>query len=105
MNQIELDKGLRKLRLSGMADTLEPRLVQAQAESMTHADLLGRPGQRIAPLGAPLRHDYACPRQLLQDLARCRLRDLRLHGQVAGSMRPLRGGQVRGQHDCIVGHL
>jgi DNA replication protein DnaC len=41
MNQIELDKGLRKLRLSGMADTLEPRLVQAQAESMTHVDLLG----------------------------------------------------------------
>ena len=41
MNQIELDKGLRKLRLSGMADTLEARLVQAQAESMSGADLLG----------------------------------------------------------------
>ena len=41
MDQIELDKALRKLRLSGMADTLEPRLVQAQAESMSGADLLG----------------------------------------------------------------
>jgi DNA replication protein DnaC len=41
MNQIELDKSLRKLRLSGMADTLETRLVQAQAESMSRADLLG----------------------------------------------------------------
>ena len=41
MNHIELDKGLRKLRLSGMADTLEARLVQAQAESMSGADLLG----------------------------------------------------------------
>jgi DNA replication protein DnaC len=41
MNQVELDKGLRKLRLSGMADTLEARLVQAQAESMSGADLLG----------------------------------------------------------------
>jgi len=41
MNQVELDKGLRKLRLSGMADTLETRLIQAQAESMSGADLLG----------------------------------------------------------------
>ena len=41
MNQIELDKALRKLRLSGMADTLDVRLVQAQAESMSAADLLG----------------------------------------------------------------
>jgi len=40
MNVIELDRALRKLRLSGMAGTLETRLVQAQAEKMAPLDLV-----------------------------------------------------------------
>ena len=40
MNVIELDRALRKLRLSGMAGTLETRLVQAQAEKMVPMDLV-----------------------------------------------------------------
>ena len=33
MNLTELDHALRKLRLSGMADTLEIRLLEAQSEN------------------------------------------------------------------------
>jgi DNA replication protein DnaC len=40
MNLIELDHALRKLRLSGMAATLEARLRQAQSESQTPIDLI-----------------------------------------------------------------
>ena len=40
MNLVELDSALRKLRLSGMADTLETRLRQAQAEKMAPLDLV-----------------------------------------------------------------
>jgi len=40
MNTNELDKALRKLRLSGMADVLETRLVQAQAEEQPPIDFL-----------------------------------------------------------------
>jgi DNA replication protein DnaC len=40
MNQTELDKALRRLRLSGMADVLETRLLQAQAETQHPADFL-----------------------------------------------------------------
>lgn len=40
MNQVELDRSLRKLRMSGMAETLETRVVQAQAESMAPLDFL-----------------------------------------------------------------
>jgi len=40
MNMIELDRALRKLRLSGMAGTLQTRLVQAQAEKMVPLDLV-----------------------------------------------------------------
>ena len=40
MNKIELDRSLRKLRMSGMAETLETRVVQAQAESMPPLDFL-----------------------------------------------------------------
>ncbi len=43
MNQIELDKGLRRLRLSGMADVIDQRLIQAQAETWSHADFVGTP--------------------------------------------------------------
>ena len=32
MNLIEVDRALRQLRLSGMADVLETRLTQAQAD-------------------------------------------------------------------------
>jgi len=38
MNQIELDRALRKLRVSGMADALESRIVQAQSEKLAHID-------------------------------------------------------------------
>lgn len=40
MNPIELDRALRTLRLSGMARALEPRLVQAQADTLAHLDFL-----------------------------------------------------------------
>jgi DNA replication protein DnaC len=40
MNLTELDRALRKLRLSGMAGTLETRLVHAQAERMAPLDFL-----------------------------------------------------------------
>ena len=42
MNLVELDRALRQLRLSGMADVLETRLVQAQADSLGHLDLLSQ---------------------------------------------------------------
>ena len=40
MNPTELDRSLRKLRLSGMAATLPTRIVQAQAESLSPHDFL-----------------------------------------------------------------
>jgi DNA replication protein DnaC len=40
MNLVELDHALRKLRLSGMAATLEARLRQAQSEKQTPIDLI-----------------------------------------------------------------
>ena len=40
MNLVELDHALRKLRLSGMADVLEVRLRQAQAEKLVPLDLV-----------------------------------------------------------------
>lgn len=40
MNTIELSRALKQLRLSGMADVLETRLVQAQAEKLVHLDFL-----------------------------------------------------------------
>ena len=40
MNPVELDRSLRKLRLSGMADVLETRLRQAQSERMAPLDLV-----------------------------------------------------------------
>jgi DNA replication protein DnaC len=40
MNMIELDRALRSLRLSGMASTLETRILQAQCEKMAHVDFL-----------------------------------------------------------------
>ncbi len=40
MNRIEIDKALRKLRLSGMATTLETRLLEAQTERMAALDFL-----------------------------------------------------------------
>lgn len=40
MNQIELDRSLRRLRLSGMAATLPTRLLQAQTERMPPLDFL-----------------------------------------------------------------
>jgi DNA replication protein DnaC len=38
VNPTELDHALRKLRLSGMADTLETRLLQAQTENQAPID-------------------------------------------------------------------
>jgi DNA replication protein DnaC len=40
MNAIEMDKALRKLRLSGMAEALEPRLLEARASRLSHIDFL-----------------------------------------------------------------
>ena len=40
MTLIELDHALRKLRLSGMAEVLEPRLRQAQTERLAPLDLV-----------------------------------------------------------------
>ena len=40
MNTIELARALKQLRLSGMADVLETRLVHAQAEKLVHLDFL-----------------------------------------------------------------
>ena len=40
MNLVELDLALRKLRLSGMADVLETRLRQAQADPLAPLDLV-----------------------------------------------------------------
>jgi DNA replication protein DnaC len=40
MNLVELDRALRKLRLSGMADVLETRLLQAQTGRMVPLDLV-----------------------------------------------------------------
>jgi DNA replication protein DnaC len=40
MNLVELDRALRKLRLSGMADVLETRLRQAQSDHMAPLDLV-----------------------------------------------------------------
>jgi DNA replication protein DnaC len=40
MNLIELERALRQLRLGGIADVLETRLRQAQAEPMAPIDLL-----------------------------------------------------------------
>ena len=40
MNLLELDRALRKLRLSGMADVLETRLRHAQAERLPPLDLV-----------------------------------------------------------------
>jgi DNA replication protein DnaC len=40
MTLVELDRALRKLRLSGMADVLEVRLRQAQAEHLAPLDLV-----------------------------------------------------------------
>lgn len=40
MNLIEIDRALRQLRLSGIANVLETRLVQAQNDKMVHLDFL-----------------------------------------------------------------
>ncbi len=40
MNLVELDHALRKLHLSGMADALDARLLQAQSEKQTPIDLV-----------------------------------------------------------------
>jgi DNA replication protein DnaC len=40
VNTIELGRSLKQLRLSGMADVLETRLVQAQTERLVHLDFL-----------------------------------------------------------------
>ena len=40
MNLVELDRALRKLRLSGMADVLETRLRHAQTERLAPLDLV-----------------------------------------------------------------
>ena len=41
MNLVELDRALRQLRLSGMADVLDTRLHQAQTEQMALGSVEG----------------------------------------------------------------
>ncbi len=43
MNPVELDRTLRKVRLSGVADVLETRLRQAQSEKLVAIDLVSAP--------------------------------------------------------------
>ena len=40
MNLTELDHALRKLRMSGMADTLETRLLEAQSQNQAPIDMV-----------------------------------------------------------------
>ena len=40
MNTIELDRALRKLRLSGMAETLDTRVLEAQTSNAPVMDFL-----------------------------------------------------------------
>ena len=40
MNLVELQRALRQLRCSGMAASLEPRLLQAQTDKLTPIDFL-----------------------------------------------------------------
>lgn len=42
MNMLELDRALRQLRLSGMADVLDTRIREAQAEKLAPIDLVSR---------------------------------------------------------------
>ena len=57
MNLVELDRALRKLRLSGMADVLETRLRHAQTEKLAPIDLVSTLVVRraAAPAGPPAR--------------------------------------------------
>jgi len=41
MNLVELTKALNQLRLGGMAEVLETRILQAQSETMAPIDFLG----------------------------------------------------------------
>ena len=61
MNLTELDRALRKLRLSGMANVLETRLRHAQSEKLAPLDLIATlvgdelqygGGRRAGPGGA-----------------------------------------------------
>ena len=40
MNTVEICRALRKLRLSGMADTLETRVIEAQSSKMPPIDFI-----------------------------------------------------------------
>ena len=42
MNLVEITRALRQLRMSGMAETLEPRLLEAQTERTHHLDFMSR---------------------------------------------------------------
>ena len=56
MTLVELDRALRKLRLSGIADVLETRLRHAQAERLAAARSRGDARQRrTAATGRPAR--------------------------------------------------
>ena len=56
MNLVELDKALRKLRLSGMANVLETRLLQARPSSSPHRPACrARLRRAPAPRGPPAR--------------------------------------------------
>ena len=66
MNLVELDRALRQLRLSGMADVLEARLRHAQTERLAPLDLPRGPRRRRAdpaagPAAGPAAHAGTLP--------------------------------------------
>ncbi len=71
MNLIELNRALKQLRLGGMAEVLETRLHQAQAESMAPIDLLSclvsdelnRRGERLLERRRKSKPRFAIPRR------------------------------------------
>ncbi len=69
MNLVELDHALRKLRLSGMADVLETRLRQAQAEKLVPLDLVAT---LVSDEPTTAARPALCPAPQTGGLPRCR---------------------------------
>ena len=91
MNQIELDRSLRKLRLSGMAETLETRVVQAQAESMAPLDFLSTlVGDELVR-----RHDRLISRRIKKAIFRDNGRSLDKDENLFQALRGTVGKQTR----------
>ena len=72
MNPVEIDRALRQLRLSGMADALEARLLQAQSEKMPPLDFLSI----LVQDELKRRHDRLIDRRIKQAAFRDRAKTL-----------------------------